>query len=95
MLTWEDDDLGVWNEAKSLKYVFSDRYNFAVETFLIPSSRPDRSLKRRIIDFIDDNDNINHLFVVYYFGHAFDARRNDSEGYRLVRSVQVEQPPNV
>ncbi|KAE8449443.1 hypothetical protein EG329_008051 [Mollisiaceae sp. DMI_Dod_QoI] len=71
MISWEDDDLGVWREIAALRNVFEERYNFDVEEYRIPSiDQPDRALKRRVIEFLDSSDEQDKLLIVYYAGHA-------------------------
>ena len=75
LLSWEDDDLGVDKEIKDLRRVFEQRYRFEVEEHRIPSKRPDKNVKKRVLDFLgnddnDDNDGNETLLVVYYAGHA-------------------------
>jgi hypothetical protein len=69
LLSWVDDDLGVVREIGRLRHVLKVLYNFQVEEYEIPSLKPDRFLKRRISDFLD-NDDKDNLLVVYYGGHA-------------------------
>ncbi|KAF8856019.1 hypothetical protein BDZ45DRAFT_484443 [Acephala macrosclerotiorum] len=71
MISWEDDDLGVWRELEALRTVFEERYHFQVEEYRIPSiGQPDRALKRRAIEFLDHSDGEETLLIMYYAGHA-------------------------
>ncbi len=78
-LRWESDDLGVVTESNNLQHVFEDLYHYHVQSFQIPDERPDTSLKRQILQFLE-NDGKDTLLIVYYAGHA-------------KRSVQLNSPP--
>ncbi|KAF8856020.1 hypothetical protein BDZ45DRAFT_804520 [Acephala macrosclerotiorum] len=74
MISWEGDDLGVWQEIVPLRTVFEEKYHFQVEEYKIPSiDQPDRALKRRSIEFLDSVDKQDTLLIVYYAGHARKA----------------------
>jgi len=78
LLLWEADDLGVKEEIKTLRHVFRDRFNFEIQSYEIPSTKPDKALKRRIFDFLDFDKN-DKLLIVYYGGHArMGLHSNDS-----------------
>jgi hypothetical protein len=68
-LRWESDDLGVITESNDLQHVFQDLYHYQVESYKIPDERPDTSLKRRILQFLE-HDRKDTLLIVYYAGHA-------------------------
>jgi hypothetical protein len=68
-LRWESDDLGVITESNDLQHVFQDLYHYQVESYNIPDERPDASLKRHILQFLE-NDAKDTLLIVYYAGHA-------------------------
>jgi hypothetical protein len=75
---WDADDLGVVEEVEVLKHVFSDLYNFDVSKYEIPSHQPDRALKRRVLDFVEQ-DHQDTLLIFYYAGHAFiNPNRHDA-----------------
>jgi hypothetical protein len=69
LLSWEKDDLGVDSEIAELGKVFSKMYKFQVERYYIPNLKPDRALKRRMIEFLE-YESKDTLFIVYYAGHA-------------------------
>ncbi|TVY67519.1 hypothetical protein LSUE1_G007091 [Lachnellula suecica] len=69
LLSWEADDLGVEDEIKGLHHVFRDRFNFQVHSYEISSIKPDKALKRRVLDFLD-LDGKDTILIVYYGGHA-------------------------
>ncbi len=74
-LRWESDDLGVVTESNELQHVFQDLYHYQVESYKIPDERPDTSLKRRILQFLE-NDGKDTLLIVYYAGHAKKNQSN-------------------
>jgi hypothetical protein len=74
LLSWEEDDLGVLSETKRLKHVFQDRFNYQVQEYQIPSTKPDTKLKGRIFEFLQHFDDENALLIVYYAGHASPGR---------------------
>lgn len=49
LLSWLTDDLGVDSEIQRLQQVFTNMYQFRVETYHIPDDKPDRALKGRIL----------------------------------------------
>ena len=69
LLRWEDDDLGVVTELEALRHVFEDLYGYGVQSYEIPGEKPDKALKRRVLDFLDFDED-GTLLVVYYAGHA-------------------------
>ncbi|KAE9371524.1 hypothetical protein N431DRAFT_304521, partial [Stipitochalara longipes BDJ] len=69
LLSWEDDDLGVWTEIDTLRKVFKDMYHFAVTTFEIPSLKPNMEVHKCIMNFLE-NDTKDTLRIVYYGGHG-------------------------
>lgn len=76
LLSWLTDDLDVDSEIQRLQQVFTNMYQFRVETYHIPDDKPDRALKGRILEFlVSDNDDTPLVF--YYAGHA---RRAQNEG---------------
>lgn len=75
-LSWVDDDLGVKDEIEPLRRVFEDRYHFEVEEYHIPSLKPDKALKSRVIKFLEVEDK-DTLLIVYYAGHAKGAQQSN------------------
>jgi hypothetical protein len=76
LLSWEDDNLGVLHEIKGIRHVFKSMYNFQVQEYQIPSSKPDKALKRRVSDFLDI-DAKETLLIIYYGGHARRALQSN------------------
>ena len=69
LLIWEEDDLGVSKEVSELQHVFEDLYHYKVQAWAIPSTKPDKELKRRMLKFLE-NDGEGILLILYYAGHA-------------------------
>jgi len=91
MTHWEADDLGVTREVDILSHVFADLYRFGVADYTIPNYQPDRALKRRVIDFVDD-DQQDTLLIFYYAGHA-SLSPNRSGFPTWVASVSLSRMP--
>ena len=73
LLSWEDEDpkLPVSLEIKQLDNVFKNLYGFETETWEIPNQNCHGLLNRKILDFVmTEDDPADHLFIVYYGGHA-------------------------
>jgi len=70
LLQWENDDLGVSAELKELEDMFRCLYRYNTERWSIPAQKPDRSLKKKITEFIDEYEGPDTLLIVYYGGHA-------------------------
>jgi hypothetical protein len=51
-------------------------YKFQVQEYQIPSSKPDKALKRRVSDFLDI-DSKDNLLIIYYGGHARRALQSN------------------
>jgi Caspase domain len=69
LLSWEDDDLGVVKEVTELQNLFEDLYHYEVQVYQIPNVKPDKELKRRMLQFLE-NDHEDTLLILYYGGHA-------------------------
>jgi hypothetical protein len=50
--------------------VFANGYGFKVEKWTIPSVKAHRTLMGKALDFIEDFDSRDNLFIVYYAGHG-------------------------
>ncbi|KAE9371438.1 hypothetical protein N431DRAFT_483980 [Stipitochalara longipes BDJ] len=73
ILSWEDEDpnLPVHLEIEKLEYIFRDLYGLQTEVWKIPNQNSHVRVNQKIIDLITLEDNPEqHLFVVYYAGHA-------------------------
>lgn len=72
LLRWQDDDLGVSDESEALAEMFAEQYHFEISVGLIPSESPSRWLSRKILNFIEvDDDSRQTLKIVWYGGHSF------------------------
>jgi hypothetical protein len=73
ILCWEDEDpnLPVSIEISRLSYVFEHVYNFEVESWKIPTKHSHFQLNQKIGAFAQpEDDDRQHLKIVYYAGHA-------------------------
>ncbi|KAF8866141.1 hypothetical protein BDZ45DRAFT_333428 [Acephala macrosclerotiorum] len=73
MLCWDDEDpnLPVSDEIKRLDDVFKNNFGFDTNVWKIPGRNSHAKLTQRILDLIDtEDDPKDHLFIVYYGGHA-------------------------
>jgi hypothetical protein len=74
LIRWEEDEiderLRVQPEVDKLCHVFEKIYGFNVEIWLIPTRRSHHKLMGKALDYIDDYDNKDNLFIVYYAGHG-------------------------
>jgi hypothetical protein len=50
--------------------VFESKYGFGTEKWLIPTKRSHHKLMGKALDFIDEFDSNDNLFIVYYAGHG-------------------------
>lgn len=71
ILSWEDDDLGVYKEIDVLHETFRELYNYQVTEWLIPKLKPERKLSLQIGEFLDKHDSKENLLIIYYAGHGF------------------------
>jgi len=69
LLSWEDDNMGVFREIERLRYVFSNLYRFDVQEFRIPGKTPQKAATVRLSSFLE-KDGPSSLLIVYYAGHA-------------------------
>jgi hypothetical protein len=76
LLSWEEDDLGVYTEICSLRSVFENIYHFHVYEHRIPSLKPDDNINRRIIKLLE-LDSKDTLLIVYYAGHARGGQQSN------------------
>lgn len=71
LLSWEDDDLNVDEEAKGLQNVLEEFYGFSTERWKIPSNRSNIQLQSKLVDFQETHDKEDNLLIVYYGGHGY------------------------
>jgi len=69
LLSWEDDNIGVFREIERLRYVFFNLYRFDVQEFRIPGKTPQKAATVRLSSFLEQ-DGPSSLLIVYYAGHA-------------------------
>lgn len=90
LLSWEHDDLGVDTEIRDLKLVFQTHYRFEVEEHQISNTKPDKDVKRRVMNFLDDNDGADTVLIIYYGGHA---RRGEHSNEGSIWFAYVDHRP--
>jgi hypothetical protein len=93
MLSWEDDDLRVESEIEGLQHVFKEMFNFHVQKYKIPSTKPDKELKGRMYEFLK-NDSRDTLLIVYYAGHARRAFRPNEASLWFPSATSATIPQN-
>jgi hypothetical protein len=69
LIRWAEDET-VQLELDRLYDVFKDEYGFAVEDWTIPTINSHRKLMGKALDFIEEFDARDNLFIVYYAGHG-------------------------
>jgi hypothetical protein len=69
LLRWEEDELQVEWELDDLAEVFRN-YGFHTDTYLIPTKSPLRKVMGKVLEFVDDFESEDTLFIIYYGGHA-------------------------
>jgi hypothetical protein len=71
MMRWEVDGSGFKQELDRLSDVFKDQYSFDVVTWLIPANdKSHHTLMAKALDFVDEFDSEDNLFILYYAGHG-------------------------
>lgn len=70
LVSWKDDDLHVSTEIADLGFLFTDQYGYHVQKYEIPSLKPDRALKERVLGLLKEFDKDHSLLIFYYAGHA-------------------------
>ena len=79
MIRWEQDDLGVAGEVNALASVFESQYGFNVENWQIPANdKSHHNLMQKALDFLDDYDARDNLFILYYAGHGLNNQERQS-----------------
>ena len=79
MIRWEQDDLGVAGEVNALASVFESQYGFNVENWQIPANdKSHHNLMQKALDFLDDYDARDNLFILYYAGHGLINQERQS-----------------
>ncbi|KAE8445757.1 hypothetical protein EG329_012815 [Mollisiaceae sp. DMI_Dod_QoI] len=69
LIRWAEDKT-VQPELERLYDVFKNVYGFEVEDWTIPTINSHRKLMGKALDFIEEFDARDNLFVVYYAGHG-------------------------
>lgn len=72
LVSWKDDDFGVWKEVNNLHEVFTWLYNFEVKSLQLPSSDPEKYLEDHLKKYQDIFSSTDYLFILYYAGHGYE-----------------------
>ena len=73
---WQDDDVRMYEQLENLEHVLKKSYKYDVKKWLIPVTKPNNVLTRKLLNF-KDNDDFDRLFILYYVGHDdIDMDRN-------------------
>ena len=70
LISWEDDDTGSATEIKQLQTLFQDSFNYAVDSYVIPSTKSQQLLNLKISSFSYRFGSPDNLLVIYYGGHG-------------------------
>lgn len=71
----EDPKLLVFFELNDLLRVFSDDYGFQTETWQIPAENCHNEVSKKVMEFVDTNNDCRHdLKIIYYGGHGMLAK---------------------
>jgi hypothetical protein len=68
LVGWASADLNVWIEIRGLGATFAPKYHYEIICFSIPDRAPLSSLTERVNNFIEQRDDVLHIF--YYGGHG-------------------------
>ena len=72
LLSWEDDDLGVFDEVIELEDVFRKDYGYhSVRRWEIPTLKPYSKLEDELYLFRKDHSSNDNLLIVYYASHGY------------------------
>jgi hypothetical protein len=77
LLSWEGGDSRMYDQLCQLQEVFDILYNYEVEEWKIPPTKPHTKLNEKILEFLT-HDQIGNLLVVYYAGHGGIDKDRDS-----------------
>ncbi len=70
LMRWEEDDLDVSSEITQLEELFTRVYGYDVESWTIPSEKPERALYAKVLGILDNLELKKSLLIFYYAGHA-------------------------
>jgi hypothetical protein len=90
MMSWEEDTLGVGPEVCALRKVLDLKYGFSVESWTIPASQKShKHLMQNALDFLNDFDSKDNLFILYYAGHGYINQDRQSTWTWYVRALST------
>ncbi|KAL8711948.1 MAG: hypothetical protein Q9220_003644 [cf. Caloplaca sp. 1 TL-2023] len=73
MMHWDNDDMGVNAQERELAHIFTDVYNFTVESYLIPTTGkggPAIYAAMHVANFVKEHQGPQNLLIIVYSGHA-------------------------
>ena len=70
LLSWVNDDLGVFKEISELDSTFTSIYGCETEQWRILSTRSHNSLAKQLTGFLERYENEENLLIVYFGGHG-------------------------
>lgn len=78
MIRWENDYLGVASEVETLSTLFEDQYGFNVQWLIPANEKSHNNLMQKALNFLDEHDSKDNLFIIYYAGHGFINQERQS-----------------
>lgn len=79
LLTWKETDLDLKEEWDSLEEMFRLTFNYQVQKYSIPSSRPQIQLGIAVNNFLMNHGKADHLIIIYYGGHGGRPKDGSTE----------------
>lgn len=71
LLWWQENDIHPEKEIGTLKALLENDFRFEVSTFQIPKDGTHKSsLKKQIMNTVDNHSKKDSLLIVYYAGHC-------------------------
>lgn len=70
LIRWQEDELEVKSELDRLYHVFDKLYGFNTQIWLIPPRASQIQLTSMTCSFLQEFDDEDNLFIVYYGGHG-------------------------
>ncbi|TVY22540.1 hypothetical protein LHYA1_G008860 [Lachnellula hyalina] len=70
LIRWQEDELEVKSELERLYHVFDKLYGFNTQIWLIPPRASQIQLTSMTCSFLQEFDDEDNLFIVYYGGHG-------------------------
>ena len=70
VLYWEDGDLNVHDEVKTLVDIFQDHFNYSVEHGPLKGPYANTQINALVANFVHRHNGLGKLMIVYYAGHG-------------------------